>query len=157
MVKGFQISGRGGEEMDITHLLDANDAVIFCEPKAEQICYIRLMLIVFEVVAGLRVNWSKSCLFPVKEVPHIQEPASTLGCVVENLPTIYLGMPLGRKHKTLEIWNGILGKAEKKLAWWKAQYLSLEGNFTLINSMLDSFLINVMPLFPDHISYIIIG
>ncbi|WMV58412.1 hypothetical protein MTR67_051797 [Solanum verrucosum] len=147
--KGFQISGRGWEEVEITHLLYANDAVIFCEPKAEQICYIRLMLMVFEVVTGLRVNWSKNSLFPVKEVPHIKEPASILGCVVENLPTIYLGMPLGRKHKALEIWDGILGKTEKKLAWWKAQYLSLGGNFTLINYMLDSFLTNVMPLFPN--------
>lgn len=133
--------------MEITHLLYASDTIIFCEPKAEQICYIRLMLIDFEVVAGLRVHWSKSSLFPFKEDPHIQELATILGCGVENFPTIYLGSPLGRKHKALEIWDGILVKTEKKLAWWKAQYLSLGGKFTLMNSLLDSLLTYVMSLF----------
>ncbi|XP_060211898.1 uncharacterized protein LOC132639471 [Lycium barbarum] len=93
-IRGFQIGGRAGEEMEICHLLYADDTVIFCEPNAEQICYIILMLIVFEVVADLRVNWGKSTLFPVKEVPHIQNLASMLRCRVENLPTTYLVMPL---------------------------------------------------------------
>ncbi|KAG5579590.1 hypothetical protein H5410_050217 [Solanum commersonii] len=32
---------------------------------------------------------------------------------MENLPTTYLGMPLGNNHKELEIWDGIVEKTEK--------------------------------------------
>lgn len=57
---------------------------------------------------------------------------------MEKLPTTYLGMPLGNKYKALKIWDGILEKTERKLARWKAQYLSLGGRLILINSVLDS-------------------
>jgi len=57
-------------------------------------------------------------------------------------------MPLGHNHKELEIWDGIIEKIEKKLANWKAQYISLGGRVTLINSVLDSLPTYVMSLFP---------
>lgn len=78
----------------------------------------------------------------------MQGLASILSCRIEELPTTYLGMPLGNKHKALEVWDGILEKAEKKLARWKAQYLSLGGRVTLINSVLDSLPNYIMSLFP---------
>ncbi|CAN4082756.1 unnamed protein product [Withania somnifera] len=67
---------------------------------------------------------------------------------VENIPTVYLGMPLGHKHKALEIWDEIIKKTENKLARWKAQYLALGGRLTLINSVLDSLPTYVMSQFP---------
>jgi len=39
-----------------------------------------------------------------------------LGCRIEKLPTVYLGMSLGNNHKELVIWDGIIEKTEKKLA-----------------------------------------
>ena len=90
----------------------------------------------------------KNSLITVKEVPHIQGLAIILGCKVENLPTTYLGMPLGSKHKALGLWNGILEKAKIKISRWKAHYLSLGGRVTLINSVLDSLPTYVMSLFP---------
>ncbi|WMV54824.1 hypothetical protein MTR67_048209 [Solanum verrucosum] len=51
---------------------------------------------------GLHVNWQKSCLFPVNQVPNMQGLADNLGCQVAFLPTKYLGMPLGAKNKELE-------------------------------------------------------
>ena len=74
--------------------------------------------------------------------------ASILQCKIENLPTTYLGMPLGNNHKELVIWDGIIEKTEKRLANWKANYLSLGGRVTLINSVLDVLPTYVMSLFP---------
>lgn len=48
----------------------------------------------------------------------------------------------------MEIWNGVIEKCEKRLATWKAQYLSLGGRTTLVNSVLDSLPTYVMSLFP---------
>ncbi|WMV10713.1 hypothetical protein MTR67_004098 [Solanum verrucosum] len=107
--------------------LRQDDTIILCDPVEEQISYIRVILVLFEAVSGLQVNWGKSSLFPVNEVPQIKEMAGILGCSVGKLPTTYLGMPLGNNHKALEIWDSILEKTEKKLFGWKAQYLSLGG------------------------------
>lgn len=96
----------------------------------------------------LRVNWGKSCLFPINEVPQFQELVGTLGCRVDQLPTTYLGVPFGSKHKALEIWDGISVKTEKKLTRWRAQYLSLGGRLILINSVLDSLRTCMMSLSP---------
>ncbi|XP_060210551.1 uncharacterized protein LOC132637488 [Lycium barbarum] len=82
----------------------------------EQICHLRVILVVFEAYSGLKVNWRKRSIFPVKEVQQIQVLASILNCKIENLPTVYLGMPLGSMHKAVEIWDGVIEKTEKKLA-----------------------------------------
>jgi len=104
--------------------------------------------VVFEACSGLRANRRKSSIFPVNEVQEIQILADILKCKIEKLPAIYLGMPLGAKHKALCIWDGIIEKTEKKLALWKSQYLSLGGRVTLINSVLDCLPTYIMSLFP---------
>lgn len=64
------------------------------------------------------------------------------------LPAIYLGMPLGAKSQSKEIWNSVLEKCEKKLVRWKAQYLSKGGRLTLINAVLDALPTYMLTLFP---------
>ncbi|WMV29916.1 hypothetical protein MTR67_023301 [Solanum verrucosum] len=90
-IKGFEIGNSRGEIMEVCHLQYADDTVIFCEPKVEQIGYIRMILTIFEASSSLKVNWGKTSLFPIKEVPNIQNLAIILGCKVENMPTTYLG------------------------------------------------------------------
>lgn len=50
--------------------------------------------------------------------------------------------PLGAKSRSLDIWNPILEKCERKLTRWRSQYLSLGIRLTLINSVLD-----VLPIY----------
>lgn len=52
--------------------------------------------------------------------------------------------------------EGVLDRCERRLARWKAQYLSL-GGVVLVNSVLDSLPIYVMSLFPipDNVRKII--
>ncbi|WMV42794.1 hypothetical protein MTR67_036179 [Solanum verrucosum] len=111
-LKGFKVSNSSGREMQICYLLYADDTIIFCDAKAEQVALIRMTLVVFEAVSGLSVNWRKNNIFPIKEVPQLQSLARISGCKVEQFPTTYLGMPLGHKHKELEIWDGIIEKTE---------------------------------------------
>ena len=53
-------------------------------------------------------------------------------------------MPLGDQNMSIDIWNGVIEKCEKRLVNWISQYLFLGGRLTLINSVLDS-----MPTFYD--------
>ena len=78
----------------------------------------------------------------------MQHLTEILGGEIGKLPTVYLGMPLGAKSKSNEIWNGVLQRCERRLSRWKAQYLSRGGRLTLINSRLDALPIYLMSVFP---------
>ncbi|XP_049399652.1 uncharacterized protein LOC125863652 [Solanum stenotomum] len=78
-------------------------------------------------MGDLEVNWRKSNLFPIKDVNHMQTLADILGCGVDKLPTVYLGMPLGNKHDDLKIWDNIIEKTEKKLSQWNTYHLEEES------------------------------
>lgn len=54
------------------------------------------------------MSWGKNNLFPIKEVTNIQSLADIMGCKVDNMHTIYLGMPLGNKNKDAKIWDDIV-------------------------------------------------
>ncbi|WMV55675.1 hypothetical protein MTR67_049060 [Solanum verrucosum] len=107
-IRGFCANRTMGNAMEISHLLYADDSLVFCEAEVTQIRHLRAILTIFEGVSGLHINWQKSCLYPVNQVPNMQILAENLGCQVASLPTKYLGMPLGAKNKELEVWNEIL-------------------------------------------------
>ncbi|KAG5630319.1 hypothetical protein H5410_002036 [Solanum commersonii] len=71
-----------------------------------------------------RINRSKSFIYPSNTVINIEDPANILGGKVGELPTTYLGMPLGSKSKSKEIWSGVIEKCERKHPNRKCQYLS---------------------------------
>ena len=56
-LKGLKVGNQAGVDVQICHLLYADDTMIFCEAKEEQVCFIRINLIVLEAVSGLFVNW----------------------------------------------------------------------------------------------------
>lgn len=66
-------------------------------------------------------------MYPINEVPNMEELIMIPDGEVGALPTTYLGMPLGAKSRSKYIWNSVVEKCEKKLTRWKSQYLSLWG------------------------------
>ncbi|RVW77230.1 putative ribonuclease H protein [Vitis vinifera] len=127
------IRGRRGEGVQISHLLFADDTLIFCEAKEEQLLYMGWLLMWFEAISGLRVNLEKSELIPVGRVENVDELADEFGYRVGKLPSTYLGMPLGAPFKSVAAWDGIEERFRKKLAMWKRQCLEwLESDWKKI-------------------------
>lgn len=93
-----------------------DDTLIFCNAAETQLRYLRVIPILFEGMYGLHINWRKSFLYPINEVPDMERLTLILGGEVGSLPTIYLGMPLGAKSRSKEIWNNVIEKCEKKLS-----------------------------------------
>lgn len=137
----FLVGSRSQEVMMVSHLLFADDTLIFCDPKVDQFRDLRCLLLCFEAVLGLQINLSKSEIVSVGEVEDAEELASILGCGVASLPIKYLGLSLGAKYKDSHIWNSIIEKMENRLAGWKKLYFSKGRRLTLINSTLSSLLI----------------
>ena len=86
----------------------------------------------FEALSGLKINVSKNALLPVGSVENLESLALKLGCNVDSLPSTYLGLPLGAKHNSTRVWDGVEEKFRKRLALWKRQYISNGGRLTLI-------------------------
>ena len=138
----------------VSHLLFADDTILFCDADEEQILHVRMLLLCFQAVTGLKVNALKSEIVPIGEVPNIHILVEILGCRIGSLPMTYLGMPLGASHKSPTVWNPILEKIERKLADWKKLYLSKGGRLTLLKSTLSSLPTYYLSLFtiPTHVA-----
>ena len=127
------VRGRRGEEVQVSHLLFANDTLIFCEVKEEQLTYLCLLLMWFEPISGLRMNLEKSELIPIGRVENVEELAEEFGYKMGRLPSTYLGMSLGAPFESAAAWDEIKERFRKRLAMWKRQYI-LKGGEDYLNS-----------------------
>ncbi|KAJ9697075.1 hypothetical protein PVL29_009023 [Vitis rotundifolia] len=131
-LSGWSVRGQGGEGSLISHLLFADDTLVFCEESQDQMTHLSWLLIE---------------LIPVRRVIGIEDLALELGCKVGSLPSCYLGLPLGAPFKSEVVWNGVEERFRKRLAMWKRQYISKGGRLTLIQSTLSSMPVYCMSLF----------
>ena len=100
---GCRVSGRGEEGLVLTHLLYADDTLIFYGADRIQLVYLRWLLKWFEALSGLRINLSKSKIILVGRVDVAKALAVELSCNVGSLPTSYLGLPLGAPHDSIAV------------------------------------------------------
>ena len=115
LMSGFLVGSRHLEVMVVSHLLFADDTLIFCEPKVEQICNLRCLLLCFEAVFGLKINLSKCDIVPIGEVGDVEGLSRILGYGVGSMPFTYLGF-----HWVLSIWihrYGIISLRRWRLSW----------------------------------------
>ncbi|RVW48778.1 hypothetical protein CK203_076109 [Vitis vinifera] len=94
-LSGCRIRGGGRQPVHISHLLFADDTIVFCEARKEHLTHLSWILFWFEVASGLRINLDKSEIIPVGEVEEMEEMATELGCRVDSMPSVYLGLALG--------------------------------------------------------------
>ncbi|XP_028112446.1 uncharacterized protein LOC114310602 [Camellia sinensis] len=98
LLQGFRVGLLSGTAMGVSHLLYADDVLVFCDADLVQLGYLRCVLICFEAVSGLLINLSKSELISVGEVERLPVLLTVLGCKMANLPVTYLGLPLGASY-----------------------------------------------------------
>ncbi|WKA01785.1 hypothetical protein VitviT2T_020047 [Vitis vinifera] len=145
-MSGCKVKGRNEEGVQISHLLFADDTLVFFQASQDQLIYLSWLLMWFEAVSGLRINLEKSELIPVGRVENINDLALKFGCRVGSLPSTYLGLPLGAPFKSISVWDGVEERFRKRLAMWKRQYLSKGGRAILIRSTLPNLPIYFMSL-----------
>ena len=103
LLKGFQVGRPDVTSVCVSHLLYANDTILFCDADSEQLMYIRMVLTCFKAITSLKVNMNKSEMVPIGEVIGLDDLVALLSCHVGSLPLQYLGMPLGASYKVLGI------------------------------------------------------
>jgi len=87
----------------VSHLQFADDTLILGEKSWANIRAMRAVLIIFQELSGLKVNFSKSLLVGVN-VPGswLVEAAMVLNCKVRTIPFMYLGLPIGGNARRLD-------------------------------------------------------
>jgi hypothetical protein len=101
-LSGFSV-GSKPPMINICHLLFADDTLVSCEANTSHLRNLRVLLLCFEVVSGLKVNLAKSLLVPVDNMDNVAEFATILGCGTSSLPMKYLGVLLGAGYKATSI------------------------------------------------------
>ena len=68
-----------GDVTNISHLLFADDTLVFCKDSDDEMLYLSWILLYFEALSGLRINLDKSAILLVGKVENLNQLASELG------------------------------------------------------------------------------
>ena len=58
-IRGVKLEGRGGEGVQASHLLFADNTSLFCKDDENQLKYWKWIITCFELVSGLKINLQK--------------------------------------------------------------------------------------------------
>ena len=72
LFSSFMVGSPQDHQVWISHLLFADDTLIFCDADPIKLEHLRSIFLWFEAVSGLKINLSKSEMVPVGEVPNLE-------------------------------------------------------------------------------------
>ncbi|CAJ2627985.1 unnamed protein product [Trifolium pratense] len=146
MFTGYKIGEQGS--MTVSHLQFADDTLLLGVKSWANVRALRAVLVLFETMSGLKVNFNKSMLVGVN-IPEswLGEAASALCCKVGKIPFLYLGLQIGGDPRRLSFWEPMLIRIRKRLSGWKSCFLSFGGRLILLKSVLTSLPVYTLSFF----------
>ncbi|XP_028549943.1 uncharacterized protein LOC114579456 [Dendrobium catenatum] len=136
--RGFK--GICSNEFSISHLLYADDVLIFGEATLENCNLLVSILNDFARASGLHVNYDKTAIMFPKNLNNQHAICQALS--IHNIATkiTYLGIPLSFHRLKIEDYLPLIDSLNKKFSGWKANLLSFAGRlqylkFTIQNTI----------------------
>jgi mannosylglycoprotein endo-beta-mannosidase len=112
------------------------------------IANLKFILIAFEILSGLKINFLKSEVIVMGAPPSEQaRVAQALNCKDGKFPLTYLGFPMSDRTLTMADWEGLIGIVGHHVDPWQGKFMSSAARLTLINSSLSSLTTFTMGLF----------
>lgn len=132
-----------------SHLLFADDIILFSQVDKKSIQSIHNILTLFSNLSGQKISLAKSRIYCSKNTTTSQKrllSASFNFPITENLGK-YLGFPLVSSTLKKQDFNFLIDNIQAKLSSWENRFLSPSGRTTLIKSTLTSIPIHIMQIF----------
>lgn len=138
-----------------SHILYAEDVLIFCKRKIFNIKSIISTFEEYAVVSGQCVNSNKSNIFGgAMSTSRWNILSALVGFKIGYLLFVYLGVPLFKGKPKSVFLRLIADKVINKLASWKGSLLSIAGRVELIKSAIQSMLLHSMAIYVSSISLV---
>lgn len=138
----------GNDLIEITHLQYADDTLFVGEATQQNIHALKCILRLFELISGLKVNFSKSCLVGINVGDEwLSQMENYFHCKAGNLPFKYLVLPVGADPRRISTWQSVVESFQKKLCSWRAKTLSFGARIVQIKSVLSSLPTYIFSLF----------
>ncbi|KAE8811193.1 hypothetical protein D1007_11941 [Hordeum vulgare] len=142
-VVGHLIPGGG-----VSHLQYADDTMIMVSGSDSDIANLKFLLLCFEEMSGLKINFDKSKVvvlgYSVAEQLRI---ADNLNCKLATFPISYLGMPLAESRILVSGFDPLVGRVASRAKPWCGRSTSKGSKSILISSNLASLPMYMMGLY----------
>ncbi|CAM8996122.1 unnamed protein product [Rhodiola kirilowii] len=140
-IEGIQISRRSPS---ITHLLFADDCLIFMRIHSSTVIAVKNVLQCYESISGQTVNYGKSKMALSRNCPTniVDKVTNTLRVQVVPQLSKYLGLPIHFHRKKTATFMPLIDKLWNRIQAWQNCKLSIGGKEVLISAVL-----NVVPQF----------
>ncbi|RVX09326.1 LINE-1 retrotransposable element ORF2 protein [Vitis vinifera] len=150
ITEGFLV---GRDRTRVSLLQFADDTIFFSKASLDLLQNLKIILLVFGQVSGLKINLEKSTISGINTRQEmLSSLALVLECRVSEWPLSYLGLSLGGNPKTIGFWDPVVERISRRLDGWKKAYLSLGGRITLIQSCLSHIPSYFLSLFKIPVS-----
>jgi mannosylglycoprotein endo-beta-mannosidase len=132
----------------VTHLQYADDTILLLELDDNSLINLKFILIAFEILSGLKINFLKSEVIVMGASQEVQaRVTNALNCKQGSFPFTYLGFPIADRQLSISDWEGLVGKVGHRVDPWQGRFMSSAARLTLINSSLSSLTLYAMGLF----------
>jgi hypothetical protein len=135
----------------LSHLQYADDTLILVESSDEGIANLKLMLLCFENMSGLKINFDKSEVLVMGiTAPEQRRIASMLNYKLGQFPMKYVGLPVSDKEMRVSDWDFLPQKVGHRVDPWQGQLLASTGRLELTNSCMSSLPMFAMGIYLLH-------
>ena len=132
----------------VSHLQFVDDTLLLGTKSWANNRALRAVLLLFEEMSGLKVNFNKSMLVGVNiSESWLAEATSILHFKVGKVPFVYLGLSIGGNPRRLAFWDPVILSIKSRLSGWKSRFLSFGGHMTLLKSVLTSLPVYALSFF----------
>ncbi|CAJ2662016.1 unnamed protein product [Trifolium pratense] len=146
LFQGYSFGEQG--MVSVSHLQFADDTLLLGVKSWANVRALRAVLVLFETMSGLKVNFNKSMLVGVNiSDSWLGEAASVLCCKVGKIPFLYLGLQIEGDPRRLSFWDPVLHRIKNRLSGWKSRFLSFGGRLVLLRSVLTSLPVYALSFF----------
>ncbi|XP_039031708.1 uncharacterized protein LOC120166518 [Hibiscus syriacus] len=127
------------KKIGLTHLMFADDLLIFCKGNVESVVGVISVLDKFYEMSGLKLNATK-CEFyaPGISIRTMETISKITGFKKGCFPVRYLGVPLVTRKLSERDCDVLIANIKSRLHHWSAKHLSYAGRLELVRTVLFS-------------------